>query len=321
MTRVLSIQSHVVSGYVGNRAATFPMQYLGLDVDVINTVQLSNHTGYEKIKGKVFDADHILELYEGLELNGLDSYDFLLSGYMGNAKNIEAVREIAKKLAAKNDRFFFLLDPVLGDYGKLYVDESLIDLYRKQLIPLANLVTPNQFEAELVSGKPIKTLEDAKNACLSFHDLGTPNVIITSTVLDGDETQLHLIGSQFDATSKKHSIFSITFPMLPGYYTGAGDLLCALVLSNIANSNESSEGPVLPFGSLKRICEVSLASQFHIIHATMEHQRLSGIPAPPGLDQSQMTSKLVKSFELTLVPNRKFLSDPTVVYTANDISY
>ncbi|OMJ21725.1 Pyridoxal kinase [Smittium culicis] len=313
MPRVLSIQSHVVSGYVGNRAATFPMQYLGLDVDVINTVQLSNHT----------------ELFEGLEANGLDSYDFLLSGYMGNADNIKAVAHIAKRLSAKNPKFFFLLDTVLGDHGKMYVSEDLIELYKNELCPLANLVTPNQFEAELISGIKINTIKDTIDACNYFHNMGVDNVIISSSTLTDDadflpashnpaDKMLHLIGSQFDRASKTTKAFRISSPCLPGYYTGAGDLLCALTISNISSLPTFANNP-LPFGSLKEVCEQSLASQFTVIHNTMLHQKKSGIPSPAGLNQSQMSSALVKSFELQLIQSRASLANPEITYRAHDI--
>ncbi|PVV00029.1 hypothetical protein BB559_000169 [Furculomyces boomerangus] len=323
MPNVLSIQSHVVSGYVGNRAATFPMQYMGLDVDVINTVQLSNHTGYEKFIGKVFDSGHILELFEGLEYNKIDEYSYLLTGYMGNASNVDAVESIAKKLKKKNDKLFFLLDTVLGDYGKLYVPKELIALYREKLVLLADLVTPNQFEAELITERKITKLSDAIEACDYFHNLGVPNVIITSSLLEDVSVEgmdnvplLHMIGSHMDPVSKTKKAFRISFPNLPGYFTGAGDLFCSLILSRLATDTNSEES-----GSdkLKKCCELAFASQNNIIEETMKYQKTTNIPAPLGLDQSGMSSELVKSFELKLIANRKYISDPIVKYQAVDI--
>ncbi|KAJ1935510.1 hypothetical protein EC988_008464, partial [Linderina pennispora] len=186
-SKVLSIQSHVVAGYVGNRAATFPLQLLGLEVDVINTVQFSNHTGYNTFHGERFPASHILDLFAGIKENGLDTYTHLLTGYMGNSENIRAVESIANELLAKNPDLFFVLDPVMGDEGALYVPKELIALYRDVLCPMAKLVTPNQFEAELLTGVTISTLEDAKKACDVLHSYGIPNVVITSSVLEDAE--------------------------------------------------------------------------------------------------------------------------------------
>ncbi|PVU91108.1 hypothetical protein BB561_004563 [Smittium simulii] len=318
-SRVLSIQSHVVAGYVGNRAATFPMQYAGLDVDVINTVQLSNHTGYQSIKGKVFEGSHITELFQGLQENKLDDYDFVLTGYMGKADNVNAVSQVVSELKKKNNDVFFLLDTVLGDYGELYVPIELVELYKTVLCPLANLVTPNQFEAETISGTKIKTLDDAVNVCSYFHDLGVKNVIITSTTLEDDnhDSMLHMIGSQISADSDSPKMFKISFPFLTGYFTGAGDLLCALILSRIAE--RPTKSTLFNENELKHICESALASQHLILTATADHQKKSGIPAPPGLNQSQMSSALVRSFELQLIPNRAHIVNPKIEFLATDI--
>ncbi|KAK2570794.1 Pyridoxal kinase [Acropora cervicornis] len=118
--RVLSIQSHVVSGYVGNDSATFPLQVLGFEVDTINSVQLSNHTGYEHIKGQVLDAKELKVLFEGLKLNNIHFYSHLLT----------------------------VCDPVMGDAGQFYVPEELMPVYRDQILPQVDIITPNQFEAE-----------------------------------------------------------------------------------------------------------------------------------------------------------------------------
>ncbi|KAJ2356898.1 hypothetical protein GGF43_001786, partial [Coemansia sp. RSA 2618] len=177
MTRILSIQSHVVSGYVGNRAATFPLQLLGHEVDVINTVQFSNHTAYNAVRGDRFAASHILDLFAGLQANALDrGYTHLLTGYMGNSENVRAVESVARQLKRTNPQLTFVVDPVLGDDGALYVPEELVALYRDVLCPLAALATPNQFEAELLTGVSIASLDDAKRACDELHRIGVPGV-------------------------------------------------------------------------------------------------------------------------------------------------
>lgn len=98
-TKVLSIQSHVVSGYVGNRAATFPLQLLGYDVDVINTVQFSNHTGYGHTDGHKTSAEHLRSIFSGLRVNGLARYDRVLSGYVPGAEALAVVEEEIGKLS------------------------------------------------------------------------------------------------------------------------------------------------------------------------------------------------------------------------------
>jgi hypothetical protein len=150
--RVLSIQSHVVHGYVGNRCATFPLQLLGIEVDVINSVQFSNHTGYPGgHRGEVLGGDALTALVDGLDTNGLlAGFTHLLTGYIGSASFLRAVADVLRRLRAANPGLVYVCDPVLGDDGRLYVPPGLVTLYAKEVMPLADVVTPNAFETELL---------------------------------------------------------------------------------------------------------------------------------------------------------------------------
>ncbi|KAJ2850559.1 putative pyridoxal kinase [Coemansia brasiliensis] len=320
MARVLSIQSHVVSGYVGNRAAAFPLQLLGHQVDVINTVQFSNHTGYNTVHGERFASSHILDLFAGLQANGLDhGYTHLLTGYMGNSENVRAVESIARQLKQTNPELTFVVDPVLGDDGALYVPQELVALYRDVLCPMASLVTPNQFEAEMLTNTKIATLEDAKQACDQLHSLGVPNVVITSASLaDRDSTKddvLYLIGSEFcSRTNSKHQ-FVITFPRLSGYFTGSGDFFAALVLARHASlAPQFNE-----LGALAKACELALATQAGVMAATKQYQESTGISALPNLPRGQRASEMVNGFELRIIPARHLITNPTDSFTAVSI--
>jgi pyridoxine kinase len=144
--RVLSVQSHVVHGYVGNKAATLPLQLLGYDVDPINTVHFSNHTGYPTFTGTKLSSSQFRDIVFGLEKNGiLGQYTIILTGYIGNHEVLADVIDLCKKL--KSQDLFIAIDPVMGDNGSLYVQESYPELYRK-LIEYADIITPNGFEAE-----------------------------------------------------------------------------------------------------------------------------------------------------------------------------
>lgn len=130
--RVLSIQSHVVQGYVGNKSAVFPLQLLGMDVDVINSVHFSNHTGYAHFSGRHLrlSGDDVHDLLDGLEHNGLlrDAHTHLLTGYVGSTALLEALVRVHARLRAAQshpERFVYVCDPVLGDLGKLYVPMEL----------------------------------------------------------------------------------------------------------------------------------------------------------------------------------------------------
>ncbi|KAJ2884825.1 putative pyridoxal kinase [Coemansia aciculifera] len=321
-TRVLSIQSHVVSGYVGNRAATFPLQLLGHEVDVINTVQFSNHTGYNSFRGERFPASHVLDLYAGLEANGLDSgYTHLLTGYMGNSENIRAVKEIASKLIAKTPNLIFVLDPVLGDDNALYVPQELVAMYRDVLCPLAKLVLPNQFEAEQLTEMKIRSTEDAKRACDKLHSFGVPNVIITSINVEGDSSQLHLIGSERIQETGGDAIthqFCISFPKLDGYFTGSGDFFAALVLARHASLSPQFGGGRL--GALARACELAIATQAGVMSATRNYQAATGVPAPAtNLVRGSRPADMVRGFELRIIPSQQLIANPTMQFAAVDI--
>ncbi|KAJ3562516.1 hypothetical protein NPX13_g8541 [Xylaria arbuscula] len=152
-TSVLAVASHVVSGHVGNKIAVFVLQSMGCDASVLNTVQFSNHTGYKRTKGTKLSAQEITDLWDGLKQSHLDSFDMMLSGYVPGAAGVEAVGRIAKELkmdaVSKPGSFFWVLDPVMGDNGKIYVAEDVVPAYRS-LIHHADLILPNQFEAECV---------------------------------------------------------------------------------------------------------------------------------------------------------------------------
>lgn len=203
-------------------------------MDPINSVQFSNHTGYDVCQGDVLDGKQLLILIEGLEANGLlAGYTHLLTGYIGSASFLAAVVEIAKKLKRVNPQLQFVCDPVLGDDGRCYVPESLVEMYKTDVLPLADVLTPNQFEAEALSGIQIQTEGDAQRACLYLHAHGPRTVIVTSATFLGKQDHLHVLASSRHGTSYRgqEDMCHILVPRLPGSYTGTGDLTAALLLA------------------------------------------------------------------------------------------
>ncbi|KAL4179166.1 hypothetical protein AMTRI_Chr13g85920 [Amborella trichopoda] len=189
--RVLSIQSHTVQGYVGNKSAIFPLQLLGFDVDPINSVQFSNHTGYPTFRGQVLDGQQLWDLIEGLEANGLLFYTHLLTGYIGSVSFLNMVFQVVDKLRSINPDLIYVCDPVLGDEGKLYVPQELVSVYKK-VVSVASMLTPNQFEVEQLTGLRITSEQDGLEACNLLHATGPSKVVITSLLVDDT---LLLIGS------------------------------------------------------------------------------------------------------------------------------
>lgn len=177
MPSVLSIQSHVVHGFVGNRCAAFCLQRLGINVDVLNTVQLSNHTGYTVFPGQRLTGTELLDLYSGLEANRLDGYSHLLSGYVGTPEALQAVSQLVKRLRNKHPELLYVCDPVMGDNGKFYVPKELADIYRNEIVPLTQVLLPNAFEVKNLTGVDVRDLASAETACRKLHAMGPSTVV------------------------------------------------------------------------------------------------------------------------------------------------
>ena len=170
---VLSIQSHVAYGHVGNASAVFPMQRLGVEVWPIHTVQFSNHTGYGSWKGRVFDGPAIEELVDGIAERGvLQACDGVLSGYMGSADIGNAILATLTRVRALNPAALYCCDPVIGDVGRgVFVRPGVPEFMRDQAVPAADIITPNQFELEYLSGIETDSLAGVKDAIAAVHRL------------------------------------------------------------------------------------------------------------------------------------------------------
>ena len=155
---ILSIQSHVAYGHVGNAAAAFALQRLGLEVWPVMTVQLSNHTGYAAWRGRSFEAEHIADVVQGLEdVGALAACRAVLSGYLRSAAVGEAVLGAVERARRRNPEAFYVCDPVLGDHGRgLYVPDEVAAFFRDRAVPRARIVTPNLFELAELTGRPIE---------------------------------------------------------------------------------------------------------------------------------------------------------------------
>jgi pyridoxine kinase len=183
---ILSIQSHVAYGHVGNASAVFPMQRLGVEVWAIHTVQFSNHTGYGAWKGRVFDGPAIEELVEGIAERGvLPRCDGVLSGYMGSADIGTAILAAVARVRAANPDALYCCDPVIGDIGRgVFVRPGIPEFMRDRAVPAADIITPNQFELDWLAGAETRTLADVKAAAASVHGLGPKVVLVTSVHTD-----------------------------------------------------------------------------------------------------------------------------------------
>src|SRR5580704_775784 len=147
---LLSIQSHVAYGHVGNSAAVFALQRLGCEVWPVHTVQFSNHPGHGAWRGRVLDPDLIREVVAGIAERGvLATCDGVLSGYVGAPQTGEAILDAVRAARSANPRAQYCCDPVIGDVGRgVYVGDAVAQFMRERAVPLADVLTPNQFELE-----------------------------------------------------------------------------------------------------------------------------------------------------------------------------
>ncbi|CAH1799237.1 unnamed protein product [Owenia fusiformis] len=292
--RVLSIQSHVVHGYVGNKSATFPLQVLGFEVDTINSVQFSNHTGYMSFKGQVLNEAELGDLFEGLISNNIHQYTHLLTGYIGSKSFLLKIKDVVKQLKEVNPSLIYVCDPVMGDHGKMYVPQELLPIYREEIIPLADIVTPNQFEAEILTGQEISTEAEARNAMTCLHNKGVSTVVISSSDL-GDEKVLIGLGSTIKNGSS--AAIRMEIPRLPADFTGTGDLFASLLLAHMY-FNQSN---------IKVACEKVISTMQCVLCRTLNYaQEKVGPDIKPG----------PADLELRLIQSKKDIEDPTITVKA-----
>ena len=296
---------------VGNKAAVFPLQLLGFDVDVVNSVHFSNHTGYANgVEGDVLKGEQLHSIMNGLRRNDLlFEIGHILTGYIGSESFLEAIVDVVnmvrEEVARKSEkRLRFVCDPVLGDKGKFYVPKELVRLYREKVIPLADVLTPNQFEVEQLTGITIHSIDDAKRACHELHQMGPSLVVITSVELDcnKDMNNMTIIASQIQQSPTGNTILEaqelawrIDCPILSGHFTGTGDLCAALFLAHTSASNDTSCNTNQIPDALEKVVN----TMFAILKRT-----------------SEATGGSVKSRELKLVQSQDIILKPPKMFTA-----
>lgn len=304
--RVLSIQSHVVRGYVGNRAAMFPLQVLGFEVDAVNSVQFSNHTGYTHWKGQVLKSQELHELYEGLKVNNVNKYDYVLTGYTRDKSFLDMVVDIVQELKKQNSRLVYVCDPVMGDKwngeGSMYVPQDLLPVYRDRVVPVADIITPNQFEAELLSGRKIHSQEEAFEVMDLLHCMGPDTVVITSSDLPSPQGSDYLIalGSQRmrkpDGSTVTQRI-RMEMRKVEAVFVGTGDLFAAMLLAWTHKHPDN----------LKVACEKTVSAMQHVLQRTIRCAK-----AEAGEGQKPSPAQL----ELRMVQSKRDIEDPEIVVQA-----
>jgi pyridoxine kinase len=274
---ILSIQSHVAYGHVGNAAATFPLQRLGAEVWPIHTVQFSNHTGYGAWRGEVFGAPLVRELVRGIEERGvLSSCDGVLSGYLGSAEIGNAILDAVGRVKALSRNARYCCDPVIGDVGRgVFVRPGIPEFMRERALPAADIVTPNHFELNYLSSLPSQTIGEALRACDALHAMGPATVLVTSLyVEDTPQGSIDLLASGPDGR------FRIRTPLLDISVNGAGDAIAALFFLHVLKSGSTADALAKAassiFGLLKRTQEAG-ARELLLVAAQEEFVRPSRV--------------------------------------------
>ncbi|KAM0754287.1 Bud site selection protein 16 [Meredithblackwellia eburnea MCA 4105] len=343
--RVLSVQSHVVAGYVGNKAATFPLQLLGWEVDQANTVEFSNHTvSYGRWGGTKFPASHLEDIFSALDANGLLRQSHLLTGYVPGAEALLVVSRLVDRLRQLNPNLVYVLDPVMGDDGRIYVSESVVPIY-KSLMTKATIATPNYFEAELLTSVKLLSSSSLLLALRTFHELyNIPHVIISAVSLprtslvelgllpssptstSPDEKYLLCAGSSLisPATPTSPMVtkpFGILFPELLEHYEGVGDVFSSLTLGRFDPSLPLEPDEISP---LARTAELGIASLQGILRRTRENAlslargREEAMVPREGEGAEERVRRL-RMVELRLVQSIDEIRDPVVHYRAVEL--
>ena len=311
---------------------------------------------YKRFKGRKTPADEVAELYQGLTDAGLDHFDMMLSGYCPSASTVEQVGKIARDLKFKSNtkpgRFFWVLDPVMGDNGRIYVAEDTVPVY-KNLLKDADLILPNQFEAELLSDVKIHDLASMKQAITKLHQAHRlPHIIITSIRLPQSTSptpsttendlaataKLTIIGST-STSDYQPRLFRITVPALPIFFSGTGDMFAALMVARLrqaaseagllATQHWRSPDDVTPTElPLAQAAEKVLASMHSVLRDTAaqydaaarqwkeDQERNLTQGQGPEKDaelDTQRHLRLTKAAEVRVVRNAKALREPPVL--------
>ncbi|PDT73569.1 pyridoxal kinase PdxY [Bradyrhizobium sp. C9] len=225
---VISIQSQVAWGHVGNSAATFPIQLHGIDVVAVPTTLLSNRPGYPTIRGRVLDVQLVADLLRGVEERGaVESARMILSGYLGSADIAMEVADFVARAKAENPALLYCCDPVLGDRDRgMFVRSDIPPLVRDQLCPLADIITPNHFEFEFLCGTRVTTTDAVIAQARALMARGPAIIVITSAELDGTpHSEIETLAIE------RAGAWRVRTPRVPISPSGTGDLFAALFVA------------------------------------------------------------------------------------------
>ncbi len=277
---ILSIQSHVVYGHVGNAAAVFPLQRLGFEVWPVNTVSFSNHLGYPTWRGRARTPEELTELIDGLEALGiLGRCDAVLTGYLGKAATAEVILDALRRVRAANPNALYLCDPVMGDlHGGLFVASDIPAVFAARLLPAADIIAPNAFELEHLSGIDTTTLKSALAAADRLRGAspgGRPGAVVATSIerRDGPAGMLEVLA--VDAAGA----WLAATPKLPLHAHGTGDAFAALLLGHYLRLRRLDDAVARATAAMHAIVEATVAADAYELRLIAAQQHFDADPA------------------------------------------
>jgi pyridoxine kinase len=238
VTTILSIQSSVAYGHVGNSAVTFPLMRMGVDVWPVITVHFSNHTGYESWRGPLLSAADLRDVVQGIDERGLlGEVDAVLSGYQGGTDIGAMILDAVALVKLRNPAAIYCCDPVLGDADVgSYVLPGIAEFMREQVVPAAQIITPNQFELTALTDRQVSTMADVLDAADVARALGPEVVLVTSVVRrDTPPARIEMVAVDGDGA------WLVSTPRLPRTFTGSGDVTAATFLAALLRLRDVPE--------------------------------------------------------------------------------
>ncbi len=283
---VLSFQSEVASGHVGNSAAVPAFQQMGVECWPITTASFTNHPAHRSFSGGPVLSDQVAELFaEGMKRGRLKTRDAVLSGFVGEAATADVIADAVSHVRAASLDAKYFCDPVMAHEDGLFVANDVASAIKATLLPLADFVFPNQFELEFLSGKKVETLDDVSAACAALFAIGPRAIICTSI-----RVRVTPPDKIMTICATPDSMWVIETPHLPGPLHGAGDLFAALFVGHYLASDIIWDGSHMPLVTARAV-----SSAYGVLKATGA------------------------ALDLALIPNLKEITAPSDIFSARQI--
>ena len=278
--KILSIQSAVAFGHVGNSAAVFPLQRIGVEVMPVYTVNFSNHTGYGAWRGPLIAPGDVRDVITGIEERGaFPSVDVVLSGYQGSEGIADVILDAVARVKSANPEAVYACDPVMGNaVSGCFVAPAIPVLLRDRVVPAADIITPNQFELGFLTGTEPLTLDDTLTSVDLIRATGPRTVLVTSVQRpDRPEGTVEMLAVTDEGA------WIVQTPLLPMKANGSGDVTAALFTAHYVRTGDAADALARTTSSVYDLLERTLGSgerELQLVEAqeSYAHPRLQFAP-------------------------------------------